>query len=171
MTVLPQHVVDHAERILTMAKSQGYRIATAESCTGGLISAIFTEVAGSSSVFERGYATYSNLAKQECLGVPWELIERHGAVSEEVCRSMAAGALIHSEADVSVAVTGIAGPTGGTREKPVGTVHMACGLARGDGEIDILHEEHRFGDVGRSLVRLKTIEAALVLLENSIDAG
>ena len=108
------------------AAQSGLKLATAESCTGGLIAAILTEVPGSSDVFERGFVTYSNEAKTELLGVPAELIEKHGAVSEEVARAMASGALGHSRADIAVAVTGVAGPGGGTTAKPVGLVHLAA---------------------------------------------
>lgn len=165
MTVLPQHVVDHATHILAAARMKNLKLVTAESCTGGLIAAVLTEVPGSSDVFERGYITYSNLAKQENLGVSMDLIDGHGAVSEEVARAMAAGALIHSGADISVSVTGIAGPTGGTKDKPIGTVHVACGRYKAEDEMEFIHEEHHFGDVGRPLVRLKTVEAALKLIE------
>lgn len=168
MTVLPEHVVAEAEKILTAARKKKLKIVTAESCTGGLISALFTEVPGSSSVFDRGFVTYSNEAKMENIGVPSDLIEGHGAVSEEVSRAMAAGALIHSSADISISVTGIAGPGGGSSGRPVGTVHMACGWNIPNDQVDLQHEEHHFGDVGRSLVRLKSVEAALNLLKKCL---
>lgn len=159
MTFAPA-LLDAAEALLSAARGRGLKIATAESCTGGLIAALLTEIAGSSDVFERGFVTYSNDAKRELLGVPEELLTTHGAVSAPVARAMAAGALKHARADIAVAVTGIAGPGGGTAEKPVGLVHIAA--ARGD---DTRAEEHRFGDLGREQVRLKTVEAALRLLE------
>ena len=159
MTFAPA-LLDAAEALLGAARGRGLKIATAESCTGGLIAALLTEIAGSSDVFERGFVTYSNDAKRELLGVPEELLTTHGAVSAPVARAMAAGALKHARADIAVAVTGIAGPGGGTAEKPVGLVHIAA--ARGG---DTRAEEHRFGDLGREQVRLRTVEAALGLLE------
>jgi nicotinamide-nucleotide amidase len=153
-------LLDAAEALLGAARGRGLKIATAESCTGGLIAALLTEIAGSSDVFERGFVTYSNDAKRELLGVPEELLTTHGAVSAPVARALAHGALRRARADIAVAVTGIAGPGGGTAEKPVGLVHIA--VARGG---DTRAEEHRFGDLGREQVRLKTVEAALRLLE------
>lgn len=149
-----------AATVLTETKAAGLAIATAESCTGGLIAGLLTEIPGSSEVVERGFVTYSNRAKQELLGVPEALLIAHGAVSEPVARAMAEGALAHSPAGLAVAVTGVAGPGGGTAEKPVGLVHIAAAKAGGE----TVHEEHRFGDIGRSAVRLKTVEAALRLL-------
>ncbi len=150
-----------AEAVLNAARAKGLRIATAESCTGGLIAGLLTEIPGSSDVVERGFVTYSNEAKADLLGIPLSLIQENGAVSPIVARAMAEGAVQHSLAQLSVAVTGIAGPGGGSTEKPVGLVHMAA--ARDDGKT--LHEEHRFGDIGRTEVRLKTVEAALRLLQ------
>src|ERR1700761_8344301 len=115
-----------ARDLLAAARGNNFRIATAESCTGGLIAALLTEIPGSSDVVERGFVTYSNESKRELLGVPAELIARHGAVSAEVARAMALGALGHARADLSVAVTGVAGPGGGTTDKPVGLVHLAA---------------------------------------------
>jgi nicotinamide-nucleotide amidase len=150
-----------AETILAKARAANLRLVTAESCTGGLIAACLTEISGSSDVLERGFVTYSNRAKTEMLGVPAALIEQKGAVSEEVARAMAAGALFHSTAQLAIAVTGIAGPGGGTTEKPVGLVHIAA--ARADNKL--LHEAHHFGDIGRDKIRLKSVEAALKLLQ------
>ncbi|HWA03826.1 MAG TPA: CinA family protein [Rhizomicrobium sp.] len=150
-----------AEVVLAECRSRRLRIATAESCTGGLIGALLTEIAGSSDVFERGFIVYSNRAKQDMLGVPGDLIADMGAVSEAVARSMAEGAVENSHAHIAVAVTGIAGPGGGTAMKPVGLVHIAaCRENR-----SILHEAHRFGDIGRSEIRLRSVEAALQLLQ------
>lgn len=149
-----------AEALLADAREQGLHIATAESCTGGLIGALLTEIPGSSDVFERGFITYSDQAKHEMLGVPETLIADEGAVSEAVARAMAQGALAHSSADLAVSVTGVAGPGGGTALKPVGLVHIAA--MRKDG--NILHEEHRFGDIGRANIRIRTVEVALKLL-------
>lgn len=157
-------LVKRAADLLDALRAKGLTIVTAESCTGGLISAYLTEVAGSSDVVERGFVTYSNAAKTELLGVPADLIEEHGAVSEEVARAMAEGALKHSGADVSVAVTGIAGPGGGSEEKPVGLVHIAAAKRGGSGH----HLRCAFGDAGRSKVRRDTVEEALNLVRSLI---
>lgn len=149
-----------AEVVLAEARAQKLRIATAESCTGGLIGGLLTEIAGSSDVFDRGFIVYSNRAKQDMLNVPGDLIADMGAVSEAVARAMAEGAVENSNAHLAVAVTGIAGPGGGTAMKPVGLVHIAAARENRS----ILHEAHRFGDVGRSEIRMKTVEAALDLL-------
>jgi nicotinamide-nucleotide amidase len=117
--------------VLDTFRARGWKLATAESCTGGLIAAALTSVAGSSDVVERGFVTYSNEAKTEMLGVPAALIAAHGAVSPEVAAAMAAGALAHSRADVTVSVTGVAGPGGGTAEKPVGLVWFGCAVRGG----------------------------------------
>ncbi|MBU6374118.1 MAG: CinA family protein [Alphaproteobacteria bacterium] len=153
-----------ARLVLYEAEERRLKIATAESCTGGLIAALLTEIPGSSSVFERGFVTYSNRAKEELLGVPGDLIADHGAVSESVARTMAEGALRESRANVAVAVTGVAGPGGGTRLKPVGLVHIAC--ARENRAI--AHEVLRLGDIGRTEIRLKTVETALGMLRAAI---
>jgi nicotinamide-nucleotide amidase len=139
-------------------------LATAESCTGGLIAALLTEVAGSSDVVDRGFVTYSNAAKVECLGVPTALLAQYGAVSREVAMAMAEGALAASGAGIAVAVTGIAGPGGGSVGKPVGLVHLAA-AARGR---PTLHEEARFGDIGRSPVRLATVIKAMELIGQAL---
>lgn len=142
--------------------AQGWMMATAESCTGGLIAATCTDLAGSSAWFERGFVSYSNASKQELLGVPAELIARYGAVSEAVARAMAAGALAHSHAQVSVAVTGIAGPAGGSREKPVGTVWFAwCVGERTDSEMRLL-------DGDRAAIRAATVLHALQGLQQRL---
>lgn len=138
----------------------GLRITTAESCTGGLVSGLITEVSGSSAVLDRSFVTYSNRAKEEMLGVPGDLIADVGAVSEPVARMMAEGALRESNAHVAVAITGIAGPGGGSALKPVGLVHFAA--ARENRRI--LHEAHRFGDIGRTQVRLESVAVALRLM-------
>ena len=140
-------------------------IATAESCTGGLIAATLAAVPGASAVLERGFVTYSNEAKSELLGVPEPLIIAHGAVSREVAIAMALGALAHSPADIAVAVTGVAGPDGGTATKPVGLVHFAA--QRKDGRQ--LHEERRFGDIGRHEVQRQTVLAAFALMDQLVD--
>lgn len=148
-----------AEAVLAACRDAGLKLATAESCTGGLISGCLTAVAGSSDVFERGFVTYTNEAKCELLGVDPAQVEALGAVSEEVARAMAEGALKNSLAQISVAVTGIAGPTGGSDDKPVGLVHMAA--AREGAETR--HARHVFsGD--RDAVRSQTVSAALEML-------
>jgi nicotinamide-nucleotide amidase len=149
-----------AETVLGKAREQRLRIATAESCTGGLVAAFLTEIAGASDVFERGFIAYSNLAKTDLLGVPEQLIAGHGAVSKAVARAMARGAMERSNAQLAVAVTGIAGPGGGSPEKPVGLVHIAAArLGK-----EVLHERQLFGDSGRREIRLASVEAALKLL-------
>ena len=153
-----------AETLLATARANGVRIATAESCTGGLIAALLTEIAGASDVFGRGFVTYSNQAKQDLLGVPAATLRQHGAVSEPVARIMAEGAIRNSTAQLSVAVTGIAGPGGGTDEKPVGLVHIAVARA---GQ-PTLHRELRFGDIGRSAIRLASVAAALEMLQTLV---
>jgi nicotinamide-nucleotide amidase len=157
-------MTNRAATLLDAYRDKGLKIATAESCTGGLVAALLTEISGSSSVMERGFVTYSNEAKIELIGVPAELIAAHGAVSEPVARAMAEGALAHSRADVAVGITGVAGPTGGTATKPVGLVHF--GLAqKGAGTI---HLERRYGDLGREIVRRRAVEDALALLEQAV---
>jgi nicotinamide-nucleotide amidase len=151
-----------AEKLLADARVQGLKIATAESCTGGLVAGLLTEIAGSSDVFERGFVTYSNQAKEDMLGVPAAMIRQHGAVSEVVARAMAEGAIRNSTAQLALAITGIAGPGGGTDEKPVGLVHIAAARA---GEAT-LHRECRFEDIGRSEVRMKSVETALEMLQS-----
>ena len=147
------------EALAAALRGAGRRIATAESCTGGLIAALCTQLAGSSDWFERGFVTYSNEAKTELLGVPAALIATHGAVSEPVARAMADGALAHSRADLAVAVTGVAGPGGGSPDKPVGTVWLA--LARRGAAT---HAERQCFDGDRVAVRSATVARALALL-------
>ncbi|MBY0564546.1 MAG: CinA family protein [Hyphomonadaceae bacterium] len=155
---------DQAAQLVDRARARFTSITAAESCTGGLIAAALTAIPGSSDVFERGFVTYSNAAKTTMLGVPEELIARRGAVSMEVALAMAEGALKHSLADVAVAVTGIAGPGGGSDAKPVGLVHIAA--ARRGGVR--LHEECRFGDIGRDAVREATVRKALELASRAV---
>ncbi len=155
-----------ATDVLAAARAKGLKIATAESCTGGLVAGLLTEIPGSSDVFERGFVTYSNEAKEQMLGVPATLIRQHGAVSQAVARAMAEGAIRQSAAQLAVAVTGIAGPGGGSDEKPVGLVHIAAARA---GEAT-LHRECRFGDIGRTEVRLATVDAALEMLARLVQS-
>jgi nicotinamide-nucleotide amidase len=158
--MFPPAMQDEAMRLLDALRSQGLRLATAESCTGGLVAALLTEIPGSSDVVERGFVTYSNEAKMECLGVASDLLAAHGAVSEAVARAMAEGAVKHSHAAIAVSVTGVAGPGGSSEAKPVGLVHLAAARSGGS----TLHQECRFGDIGRAEVRARSVEAALALL-------
>lgn len=153
-----------AAALLDRFRDAGLKLATAESCTGGLVSAYLTAVPGSSDVLERGFVTYSNTAKSELLDVPVSLIATQGAVSEAVARAMAEGALAHSHADVAVAITGIAGPDGGSAEKPVGLVFIAA--ARKDAAPVCLRCE--FGDIGRDGVRLRSVAEAFELVNSVI---
>jgi nicotinamide-nucleotide amidase len=160
------HLQDRAAALLRAFEERHWMIATAESCTGGLVSALLTEIPGSSAVVERGFVTYSNEAKSEMLGVPAALIGTHGAVSEPVARAMAEGALRRSRASVAVSITGVAGPGGGSEAKPVGLVHFA--LARDGRETRSL--ERRYGDLGRQEIRARAVADALGLLESALDA-
>ncbi len=155
-----------SEQVLDACRRADLKVATAESCTGGMVAAALTDIAGSSDVVERGFVTYSNEAKAELLGVPKRALVRHGAVSEPVARAMAEGAVAHSRADLAVGITGVAGPGGGTDEKPVGLVHFAS--ARRGGET--LAEHHVFeGD--RAAVRQAAVRRALeMLLERAREA-
>jgi nicotinamide-nucleotide amidase len=159
VTSLSTELVAKARLVIKACQAAEMTVALAESCTGGLVSAALTAIPGASAWVERGFVTYSNLAKTEMLGVPEPLIERWGAVSEEVARAMAEGALVQSGASVSVAVTGIAGPTGGSPDKPVGTVHVAA-AAKGS---PTLHQRLLIGG-DRDAVRLSSALAAMDLL-------
>lgn len=156
---LPVSLTGKAGEVLELCLLHGVTLATAESCTGGLVAASLTAIPGSSRVVERGFVTYSNKAKNSMIGVPEALIEHHGAVSAEVARAMAEGALIHSDADVSLSITGIAGPDGGTPTKPVGTVHIAA-AQRG---AVTLHRACLFGG-DRESVREQSALAAMELI-------
>jgi len=162
--MFPSPLAEEASRLLEALRAMKLKLATAESCTGGLVAALLTETPGSSDVVERGFVTYSNAAKEECLGVPSALLAQHGAVSEAVARAMAEGALAHSHADIAVAVTGMAGPGGGSAAKPVGLVHLAA-ARRGAAT---LHRECRFGAIGRSDIRLRSVAAALELVRQTL---
>lgn len=153
------------QRLAARLLAQGRRICTAESCTGGLIAKTLTDLAGSSDWFDRGFVTYSNQAKSDMLAVPAAIIDQHGAVSEAVARAMASGALRHSQADFAIAVTGVAGPGGGSAEKPIGTVWIA--IASGD---RVEARLHRF-DGGRRSVRDATSEAALAAVLEWVESG
>jgi nicotinamide-nucleotide amidase len=163
MAVFTPDLLELAADVLKRCRERALHLSTAESCTGGLVAGVLTEIAGSSDVVDCGYVTYSNTAKQRLLGVPEEVLIRFGAVSRPVAQAMAAGAL--ASADLSVAVTGIAGPGGGSPDKPVGLVHFATALKRGP----VLTHEARFGDLGRAQVRQAAVMTALKLLQARLD--
>lgn len=159
--MFPPDILDSAERIVAALRNTHLKVATAESCTGGLIAGAITSIAGSSDVFDQGFVTYANSAKIAMIGVDAGLIRERGAVSAEVGRAMAEGALKTAAADIAVAVTGIAGPGGGTPEKPVGLVFI--GIASRKAATDV--QRFEFGDIGREGVRISTVREALKLLE------
>jgi nicotinamide-nucleotide amidase len=154
-----------ARALLARLRSRKLKVAAAESCTGGLLTAALTEIPGSSDVLERGFVTYSNQAKHEMLDVPLSILRTFGAVSRQTALAMAKGALRHSAADVSVAITGIAGPMGGSRQKPVGLVYIAAVARTGAA----LHREFRFGNIGRSRVRQHSVLEAFAMLRQIVD--
>ena len=161
--MFPDDIQSLARQVIEAAAARGLTITTAESCTGGLVAGALTSVTGSSAVVDRGFITYSNAAKTDLLGVPADLIEVEGAVSEPVARAMADGAVARSTAQLSVSVTGIAGPGGGSTEKPVGLVHFGA-----VGPAGAVHVEHRFGDPGRDEIRLASVRVALGMLLDRI---
>lgn len=164
--MFPDDIQGAADAVVQAAAQAGVMVATAESCTGGLVSGALTAVAGSSAVLDRGFVTYSNEAKTELLGVSEGLLMQFGAVSEPVARAMALGAVDRSRATASVSITGIAGPGGGSLEKPVGLVHFAAVGPQGG----VVHVERRFGDIGREAVRLESVRVALALLLDAVTA-
>ena len=149
-----------AAALLDLCETKGLMLATAESCTGGLVAGALTDIAGSSAVVERGFVTYTDKSKQDMLGVPADTLGRHGAVSRETAEAMAQGALARSPADLAVSITGIAGPGGGSAAKPVGLVHFAVAARNGR----LIHRERRFGDIGRAEVRRLSVLEALSML-------
>lgn len=163
--MFPDDIQRLAAAVIAAASARGWTVATAESCTGGLVAGALTAVAGSSAVVDRGFVTYSNQAKSEMLGVPAALIVEHGAVSEPVARAMAIGARTAAKTALAVSITGVAGPGGGSAEKPVGLVHFGC--AGPDG---LVHEQRLFGDLGREAVRLESVQVALGLLLSACEA-
>lgn len=163
--MFPEPLLDHAARLLQACRTARLRVATAESCTGGLVAGLLTAIPGSSDVVDRAFVTYSNEAKTEMLGVPMELIEAKGAVSEEVARAMAEGALRHSRAQLSVSITGVAGPGGGTATKPVGLVHFATALVH----FPVALQEARFGELSRDEIRLQSVATALEMLRRAVS--
>ncbi|WP_222278365.1 CinA family protein [Rhizobium leguminosarum] len=162
MSLFPQDIISTAEAIIRDFTAAGLMVSTAESCTGGLIAGALTEISGSSAVVDRGFVTYTNSAKIEMLGVQAETLSRFGAVSEETARQMVHGALFRSRAEIAVAVTGIAGPGGGSAEKPVGLVHLAAKSRAGA----LVHRKMLYGDIGRSEVRLAAIRTALEMVRS-----
>jgi nicotinamide-nucleotide amidase len=166
-SLFPADLYADAEALLAELQRHALLIVTAESCTGGLVSGLLTEVPGSSGMVERGFVTYSNAAKTDLLGVPEAMIARHGAVSPEVARAMADGALARTPAHIAVSVTGIAGPDGGSPEKPVGLVYLAVASR---GQTTRVHEV-RFGDIGRREVRLGSVREAVALARSAVKPG
>jgi len=158
--MLNDDIVAAGERLLEICRRKKLTIATAESCTGGLVAGMLTEIPGVSGMLDRGFITYSNQAKQEMLGVPAATLEAHGAVSRETAEAMAKGALAHAPVDLAVSVTGVAGPDGGSDEKPVGLVHFAAASRSGQ----LNHVERRFGDPGRAEIRKRSVLQAIVML-------
>jgi nicotinamide-nucleotide amidase len=162
-----------AANLNALYSERGLTMVTAESCTGGLLAAYITAIAGASDVLERGFVTYSNAAKTEMLGVEASVIETVGAVSKEVALAMAAGALLHSRAQISAAITGIAGPGGGSAEKPVGLVHFAVAkrmtMEAGRMDYRAIHHQEQFGDIGRTEVQEEAVAVALKLLRQAAD--
>jgi nicotinamide-nucleotide amidase len=147
-------------RVLEACRARRWLVATAESCTGGLVAGALTEIAGSSDVVDRGFVTYSNAAKMAMLGVPEAVLAAHGAVSRETAQAMAKGALERAGVDLTVAITGVAGPGGGSAEKPVGLVHFAAAA-----KDRLIHREKRYGAIGRSEIRRLSVIEALTMLE------
>ena len=163
--MIDEQMVEAARRLLDLCRKKALMLATAESCTGGLVAGSLTEIAGSSDVFDRGFVTYSNAAKQQMLGVPADTLRTFGAVSRETAEAMARGALAKSSADLVVAITGIAGPGGGGPDKPIGLVHFAAAARSGA----LVHHEARYGDIGRDVVRQKSVMQALAMLKTMAE--
>lgn len=164
MNLFPTELTQRTAHMLELAQKNNIMLATVESCTGGLLAGLITEISGSARVFERGFVTYSDRAKTSLVGVPPELIEAHGAVSEPVARAMAEGGLSKAGVQLAVAITGVAGPTGGSPAKPVGLVHFAAAAENAE----TLHEKRNFGSIGRSAIRLASLEVALDLFERQL---
>ncbi|MEN2494990.1 MAG: Nicotinamide-nucleotide amidohydrolase PncC [Hyphomicrobiaceae bacterium hypho_1] len=161
--MFPRDLITAVEQTLSVLIENRSMLVTAESCTGGLISAVLTEIPGSSKVLDRSFVTYSNKSKLDCLNVPLRTLERYGAVSREVALAMAMGALDNSNAEYSVAVTGISGPTGGTLNKPVGLVHVVA--AKSD---NYIHRKFEFGNSGRTSIRFRAVIEALELVKKIV---
>jgi len=162
-------LIERARLLVARLDDHSLKLATAESCTGGLLSALITEIPGSSNALDRAFVTYSDAAKAEMLGVPKALIETHGAVSAPVARAMALGAFENSSALITVSITGVAGPGGGTEQKPVGLVHFAsCHSATRDTPPHCIDRERRFGDIGRAQVRSDALNTALDMIDDAV---
>jgi nicotinamide-nucleotide amidase len=164
--MIDKETKEAALRVFELCRERKLTLATAESCTGGLVAAAITDIPGSSDVFDRGFVTYSNQAKQALLGVGKEIIAEHGAVSAQCAKAMAQGAMNAAGTSIAVSITGIAGPGGGSPEKPVGLVFMAC--ANREGKFHA--RECRFGDLGRDEVRRRSVIAAFALIEELLGA-
>jgi nicotinamide-nucleotide amidase len=169
-SLFPDDIVALAQSVHDLALEHGKRITVAESCTGGLLSAVLTDMAGASVVYDRGFITYSNASKHKQLGVSEDIIDTFGAVSEAVAWAMARGALERSDADLAVAITGIAGPAGGSDMKPVGLVVFAL-VKKGDEPEQYVADSRQFGDVGRLEIRLQAVRAALELLKCALSGA
>lgn len=160
-------IPDAANALIRLCIDRNLTVATAESCTGGLVAGALTDVPGSSVVVDRGFVTYSNAAKQQMLGVPLATLKQYGAVSRQTAEAMARGALAKSKVDLAVSITGIAGPGGGTAEKPVGLVHFAAASRAGTS----MHAAKRYGDIGRAEVRRQSVRQALRMLQELVEAA
>lgn len=160
MSIFPEDIASLAADIIKRFSKAGLMVATAESCTGGLIAGALTDVPGSSAAVDRGFVTYTNQAKMDLIGVQPRVLATYGAVSRECALQMVSGALRRSRADIAVAVTGIAGPGGGSDAKPVGLVHLAAKSRDGR----LVHREMRYGDLGRDGIRLATVRTALEMI-------
>jgi nicotinamide-nucleotide amidase len=163
--MLDDDIVEAAKRLLDICRRKNLLVATAESCTAGLVAGTLTEVPGTSSILDRGYVTYSNQAKHEMLGVSRDSLKKFGAVSKQVAEEMVSGALGRATVDLAVSVTGIAGPDGGSAEKPVGLVHFAVAARSGY----LKHEERRFGDIGRAEIRKQSVLQAFRMLHDAAE--
>lgn len=160
--MIDDDIVEAAKRLLDICKRKNLLVATAESCTAGLVAGTLTEVPGTSSILDRGFVTYSNQAKEDMLGVSPVTLKAHGAVSRETAEEMARGALAHAPVDLAVSITGIAGPDGGSAEKPVGLVHFGAASRSGQ----FVHAEKRFGNIGRADVRKQSVLQAFRMLHD-----
>ncbi len=163
--MLDDDIVEAAKRLLDICRRKNLTLATAESCTAGLVAGTLAEVPGISSMLDRGFITYSNQAKQDMVGVSAATLENHGAVSRETAEEMARGAIAHAPVDLAVSVTGVAGPDGGSAEKPVGLVHFAAATRSGR----LMHAEKRFGEIGRSEIRKQSVLQAFRMLHDLAD--
>jgi nicotinamide-nucleotide amidase len=160
-----QEIIDASVRLLDLCKAKKLTVATAESCTGGLVAGALSEISGSSSVLDRGFVTYSNEAKQQMLGVTASTIDVYGAVSKECAEEMARGALARAQVDLAVSITGIAGPTGATPGKPIGLVYFCAASRSGR----VIARDRKFGDIGRSNVRRASVIQALAMLQELVE--